>query len=253
MSGNRIDSLPESFSSLTSLEKLDLGSALFKPVRSNSFRNGNNIYTLPKEFGFYFESMTELRLDECSIFKLPDGFGRSMAKLKILDLHGNALTQLPDSFCQMISLETLTISLNGLKTLPPNFGNLNSLKKCYLSSNFVSSFSGNFESIALTPLSSHSWLSCQWVCRAYTTSKSWISTTMPSQSFLESLLPFLCSEERISEYPLVLQHLQTLISFSKTKILSIMHTNIHHGCICFYKFLLHRLQPLVFRGILLRK
>jgi Leucine-rich repeat (LRR) protein len=141
MSGNRLEALPESFSHLKTLEKLDLGSARFEPERSRLLRYGNNIYHLPKEFGLHFESLVELRLDECGINELPEGFGRSMTQVKLIDLHCNSLSRLPNSFCAMKNLETLTISLNYLTILPSDFGNLTSLQECFLSSNLVSNVS----------------------------------------------------------------------------------------------------------------
>lgn len=137
MPGNRMDSLPESFSFLSLLEELDLGSDKFEPERSKHFRNGNNIYELPKEFGIHFEFMIDLRLDECGIMKLPEGFGRGIPNVKFLDLHANALMTLPDSFCEMKSLQICTLSLNGIRTLPRNFGDLLSLQELFLANNMV--------------------------------------------------------------------------------------------------------------------
>ena len=137
MPGNRMDSLPESFSFLSSLEELDLGSDRFEPEGSRNFNNGNNIYELPKEFGIHFEFMIDLRLDECGIRKLPEGFGRGMPNLQFLDLHANILMALPDSFCEMKSLKICTLSLNAIRTLPRSFGDLRSLQELFLANNMV--------------------------------------------------------------------------------------------------------------------
>lgn len=136
--GNFMENLPESFALLESLTVIDVGSALYEPERKWDWRHGNNINTLPSQFGLYFHNLIELRLDECEIQELPSCFGEGMESLKVLDLHHNMVKQLPNSFCKLTRLEILTLSTNGLKRLPDNFGNLVVLKELYLSNNQVS-------------------------------------------------------------------------------------------------------------------
>lgn len=137
ISGNMLSGLPESFAEITTLEYIDIGSALFEPERKRNLRNGNNILQLPKEFGVHLSNLRELRIDECAVEVLPTNFGRGLPNLVIFDSHCNNLVELPESFCLMAKLEMCTISMNGLQRLPERLGDLIALKELRLENNQV--------------------------------------------------------------------------------------------------------------------
>merc|ERR1719464_418555 len=58
-----------------------------------------------------------------------------MTQVQVINLIGNRLTQLPDSFCCLTELQSLTLVENRLQALPESFGRLASLRFCQLQRN----------------------------------------------------------------------------------------------------------------------
>lgn len=137
ISGNFFEKLPESFALLDKLQNVDIGSAEFEPERNRNLKQGNHISELPLEFGKFFKCMTELRVDENLIEKLPECIGE-MENLTYFDLYSNNLGELPNSFCKLKNMKICILSMNYLTRLPENFGDLENLEELRLDSNDVS-------------------------------------------------------------------------------------------------------------------
>ena len=178
LAGNFMEAFPESMGLIESLEFLDIGSDRYEPERKDHMRNGNNVIFLPTSFGSYFHNMQELRLDENHINELPADFGSGLGLLKVLDLHCNNIRGiLPKSFCQMVSLEYLTLSMNGLTELPADIGNMRQLKELILNSNQVC-IQRSFRSLIVSMANRSK--SCPIASRTWRIYWCWISTTTHS-------------------------------------------------------------------------
>ncbi len=114
LAGNDIKELPNNISDLIALEKLYL--------------YNNKIGKLPKDIG-RLKSLTELDL-----------FNGKVSYHKDIPPEGNHISELPDSFIQLTSLERLNLGNNDLSILPLEFGNLRKLKELFLEHNKLSSF-----------------------------------------------------------------------------------------------------------------
>ncbi|OWZ11009.1 hypothetical protein PHMEG_00016034 [Phytophthora megakarya] len=79
-------------------------------------------------------STCRLYLDDNALESLPEEFGM-LQNLKELDIVGNKLTTLPNSFKNLGRLEILHAERNQLIKLPKDLGELQSLRKAYLQNN----------------------------------------------------------------------------------------------------------------------
>ncbi|KAI1294987.1 Leucine-rich repeat protein soc-2 -like protein [Halotydeus destructor] len=147
ISGNLFDKLPDSFSHLQSIEDIDMGSPLFEPERKKNLPNGNHIVKFPPNFGAFYFSLKELRIDECQVDELPEDFGDGLSNLTYFDAHCNYLQKLPDSFCKLRNLEFCILSMNDLLRLPDEVGQLKSLKELRLESNHLVNLPPSFEDL----------------------------------------------------------------------------------------------------------
>ncbi|KAL2100072.1 hypothetical protein ACEWY4_004466 [Coilia grayii] len=104
---------------------LDLSSCELTEVPSSAF----SICKLIQKKAFIL-SDNELR------YLIPKGCSVShLITLKLLDLHNNKLTSLPDDIGQLTSLQVLNMENNHLKGLPKSIGDLSSLKTLNLKGN----------------------------------------------------------------------------------------------------------------------
>ncbi|KAK3090688.1 hypothetical protein FSP39_013756 [Pinctada imbricata] len=160
LSGNHLEELPAQMKSSSSLKKLlcdrniltsmplwvcDLENAIEIAINDNQFQK----QVLTEEFGIVCQNLTSLDLGGNFMEKLPESFG----KLKCLEkLHlgscigelerrafqnGNWLTYLPTSFCELINLTEIHLDENLLRELPSDIGNLVNLEFIDLGQNVL--------------------------------------------------------------------------------------------------------------------
>eukprot|EP00253_Pinus_taeda_P007731 PITA_07731 len=116
-----LESLPDSFGNLSSLQHIDLSCC-------------GALERLPDSFG-NLSSLQHIHLSECpALERLPDSFG-NLSSLQHIDLSDCVtLERLPDSFRNLSSLQYIDLSYCvALKRLPDSFGNLSSLQHIDLS------------------------------------------------------------------------------------------------------------------------
>ncbi|MBF0451098.1 MAG: DUF5011 domain-containing protein [Candidatus Magnetomorum sp.] len=89
------------------------------------------------------QNLSGLNLPGNQLSSLPESFG-DLQSLSYLDLSGNQLSSLPESFGDLQSLSSLYLSGNQLSSLPESFGNLISLYTIDLNNNKLSSLPENF-------------------------------------------------------------------------------------------------------------
>ncbi len=125
----------------------------------------NKIAVIPEGIFLRFNKLEGLNLSSNKIAHLFDGaIARSLRtinalrrgervqwssfagleSLKVLFLHNNLLSTLPQSFSNLTALEELGLNKNHLSALPKNFGNLKSLKKLRLDENNLSTLPESF-------------------------------------------------------------------------------------------------------------
>ncbi|XP_071039036.1 leucine-rich repeat-containing protein 1 isoform X2 [Parasteatoda tepidariorum] len=151
LSGNSIHTLPESVGHLKELRFLDMGSALDELERNRFIANGNNLKHLPDSFTC-LENLIKLELDENQLCELPTDFG-SLLGLTYLDICHNDLKKLPDSFSLLKNLKICLLSMNYLTELPQNFGMLCSLEDLKLDHNMLTELPESFSNlVTLTSL-----------------------------------------------------------------------------------------------------
>ena len=99
-------------------------------------------------------SLVSLRLIGHELQELPAEVGENCLSLTSLSLASNAIAALPDSLCELGSLQTLLLHNNQLAVLPHQFGSLRSLEQLTLMSNKLTYLPASFGSLpALTKLS----------------------------------------------------------------------------------------------------
>lgn len=99
--------------------------------------NENNLVELPDNLP---TTLVCVYLCNNKLEKLPEDIGR-LTKLKRLEMISNELELLPDSFCQLTSLDVFTIDDNYVSKLPADFGELISLRN----------FSANYNYLVVLP------------------------------------------------------------------------------------------------------
>jgi len=118
---NSFETLPEFFCKLSSLKKVEIVRQFLK-IRNNKGKLDKSILKLPKH-----HLMTR------TFIRLPKNFG-DLSSLKEVNLRGNLLISLPDSFANLDLIE-LDISDNKFKEIPPSLGSLNNLMRLSLEMN----------------------------------------------------------------------------------------------------------------------
>ncbi|XP_035040701.2 E3 ubiquitin-protein ligase LRSAM1 isoform X1 [Hippoglossus stenolepis] len=80
---------------------------------------------------------------------LPKGCDiRSLATLKVLDLHENKIISLPEDIGKLVSLQILNVEKNRLKVLPDSIGDLKLLQTLNLKGNFLSELPSSVGSLS---------------------------------------------------------------------------------------------------------
>jgi len=118
---NELRELPDSFGSLASLKKIDL-------------RN-NKLEGLPDSIGG-LNNLEELKLESNNIRVIPESIGE-LRSLKTLDLEKNSISTIPKTIGRLDSLEILSIGDNNLNEIPDSIGNLRNLEILDLSNNSI--------------------------------------------------------------------------------------------------------------------
>ena len=97
--------------------------------------NGDLLYTFPDVITSYYKNLIYLDMGNNCLNRLPSNIG-NLKYLETFILNNqqdnNFITQLPDSFCNLVNLKYLDLSESNLSQLPSNFGNLNKLETLLL-------------------------------------------------------------------------------------------------------------------------
>jgi len=120
LSGNNISRLPESLNGFSNLEMLNL--------------SGNPIVILPPSFT-KLKKLKSLQVANNPTFNLEENMQilSQMVGLETLDLHNDGISQLPTDFGHKLeTLEFLDLSGNPIEVLPQTFNNLKRLRILYL-------------------------------------------------------------------------------------------------------------------------
>lgn len=134
---NRISSIPGGLAMLTTLERLDLSAnclcdssfsgskcswGQLTALRELVLR-GNRLTSFPSAI-MECTALTQVDLSGNSIRNIPNDFVGDHCKLRLLDLHHNALTSLPEEVGKLRHLRTLRLHENKLTTLPSSMHSL---------------------------------------------------------------------------------------------------------------------------------
>jgi Leucine-rich repeat (LRR) protein len=150
-SSNRLTSLPNSFCELIKLQRLDLSSNHLTALPTDFGRcvslrylslHSNALPSLPVSLGSCMR-LEFLDASNNSLRELPEEL-QYLASLTHLDLHHNSLHSLPTSIGAMTSLSYLNLSINYLTFLPASFSSLSALQFCDLTSNEIVGSSNRF-------------------------------------------------------------------------------------------------------------
>lgn len=117
-----ITKLPEFLKKLPNLKAIVMGSASMSEIYSVSLGE------LDLDLLIECSELQEVHLQYCDIRSIKFSGDPKKSKLKALKLGGNALTHIPESICNLKSLEVLTLWGNPLKELPLKIGDLSNLK-----------------------------------------------------------------------------------------------------------------------------
>jgi len=163
ISNNMITSLPNTFSELDKLQKLNYNLNRLEAVNPQLFNLKSLIeLDLSNNWLKFFpalerqnNSLQKLNLESNYLMTLPESFDK-LKNLRELDISGNKMLVLPESFGNLRNLQILNMSHNRLVDLPESFGNLKSLKIIRLISNqfrIIPNFLSNLEALNVLALS----------------------------------------------------------------------------------------------------
>lgn len=138
-----IEGIPESFSNLQQLKKLNLSEifiggkfpeAITKISSLETINLSRNyISSVPIEIE-NLKNLKELHLELNQLETLPNSI-TNLSSLEILNLEGNKLKELPKSIGDMKNIKKLILARNNLKNLPKSLGNLPSIEYLELQEN----------------------------------------------------------------------------------------------------------------------
>lgn len=141
IAGGIVETIPEWFQELTSLEELELTcdfrsiTALPPNIKKLTLRSKELV-----NFPIVIEELTqleELNIEYCENFvSLTESIDK-ITSLTSLSICRNAIFQLPNTIGNLYNLETLALKENKLTTLPTSIGDLKNLKELYIQKNQI--------------------------------------------------------------------------------------------------------------------
>ncbi len=137
LNNNLLQRLPESFGNLKNLRELNLGNNS-EMTASAATGGGLSFSAAAKEGPKAFNLPVELHDLPSSLLGL---------QAVLLDFSYNNLTELPESFGDLASLEVLSVVNNSLTHLPESFVNLRSLKRISLRANAIRALPYGFDAM----------------------------------------------------------------------------------------------------------
>ena len=156
---NKLVSVPEDFlSKFSGLKQLILsGNALtedapaqvLKPAKLEKLEMSKCGLKVVPQFVYSCPQLESLDLSANKLVSFGERVGEfgALAKLELLDLKYNELTQLPDQLCDLPSLKELDVSENWLEGLPERFGALKCLKSLVANTNRVKVLPASFSQL----------------------------------------------------------------------------------------------------------
>lgn len=108
---------------------------------------GGGVGSFSSSIPLYYKDLIFLDLSCNYINQIPANIGE-LRKLETLKLNNqdnyNQITQIPESFCNLVNLKYLDLSSNDVSELPSAFGNLNKLEKLLLWGNIIRELPSSF-------------------------------------------------------------------------------------------------------------
>lgn len=128
-----LNTLPETISSLSKLEKLSIR---YSPIDYYDRATvPQQLRELPEEI-CNLHNLQHLDFTECRMKTLPDNFG-DLTNLKIANFEGNAINEIPHSFGNLQKLMFLNLSNNKISKVPEEIFDLKNLKHLNLKENRI--------------------------------------------------------------------------------------------------------------------
>jgi protein-tyrosine phosphatase len=129
LSGNSLESIPESFFEMPRLKELHL--------------NNNRISRLPAAIT-RMKNLEELCCRNNRISSIPGSIGEMRRNLMYLSFEANQLDELPEEIGALCNLRALNLHGNWLRSIPENLGNLENLISLSLGNNRLTRLPGSF-------------------------------------------------------------------------------------------------------------
>lgn len=141
----QLQSFPKSLQKLQNLERLSLAHNQIQNVKSipnfnkltHLSLNWNKIDRLPELDNTHLNNLEELDLSGNKITFIPNSWTK-LSKLTNLYVYNNKLQQLPEDIGNLSQLRILYLDKNAITNLPPSLGNLSNLNTLGLSENNIS-------------------------------------------------------------------------------------------------------------------
>ncbi|MEG5172578.1 leucine-rich repeat domain-containing protein [Microcoleus sp. B3-D7] len=139
---NQLRSLPESIASLTQLQRLYLDDNQLRSLPESIasltrlrqlYLHNNQLRSLPESIAS-LTRLQQLYLHNNQLRSLPESI-TSLTQLQHLDLHNNQLTELPEAIASLTQLQRVDLSENQLTELPEAIASLTQLQHLYLDNN----------------------------------------------------------------------------------------------------------------------
>jgi Leucine-rich repeat (LRR) protein len=122
LNSNALQFIPKSFADLPNVTHLTLGR--------------NMVCLFPKQLQGMKHSLSHLRINDCSIQKIPTWI-RLMKAITEIFMDGTTISDIPDLFFELTALTTVSAERNRLDVLNPRVGKLSNLTHLSLSTNVI--------------------------------------------------------------------------------------------------------------------